>query len=455
MTIELTPNGVACNMDCPYCYQKPMRDAGNISHGYDMAKMKEGLLKEGGAFALFGGEPLLLPLDDLEELFAFGLERYGSNGLQTNGSLITPEHVALFKRYRAYVGISVDGPGDLNDNRWMGSFEKTRIATAASMRAIEMLCQAGIAPSLIITLHRANALGEHLTRLLQWFRDLEQIGVRYIRLHLLEVENEHIRNTLALTIDENIDALLRLYDFQKATSLQFDLFREMAQLLLGNDYNSTCIWNACDPYTTAAVRGVDGQGVSSNCGRTNKDGVNWQKADKPGFERQIALYSTPQSDLGCQGCRFFFACKGQCPGTAEHGDWRNRSEHCEIWKALFEQIEGDLRGLGFEPLSMSTKRLELEARMLEAWANGQNISIQNALRNSAAPCPDREHGDHWDAPDGYHHSDGAFDIHGDSGKTIMHGDSNARLDATYMGQPGRTSNLGTTTSTYPVRLVPS
>ncbi len=31
-------------------------------------------------------------------------------------------------------------------------------------------------------------------------------------------------------------------------------------------------------------------------------------------------------------------CKGQCPGTAIDRDWRNRSEHCAVWKALFADL---------------------------------------------------------------------------------------------------------------------
>jgi uncharacterized protein len=430
LTIELTPNGVACNLDCPYCYQKPMRDAGNISQGYDLKLMIEGLKREGGAFALFGGEALLMPLDDLETIFAFGLSTYGSNGIQTNGTLITLDHLLLFEKYKVHVGISVDGPDELNDSRWAGSLGATREATAKSMAAIRALTLRGMAPSLIVTLYRGNAIGKRLEQLIEWFGELESWGVYSIRLHLLEVDNAHVADTMAMSAEENVVALRRLYEFQKHTKIRFDLFGEMAKLLMGDDGSATCIWNACDPYTTAAVRGVNGQGESSNCGRTNKDGVDWQKSSTVGHERQVFLHQTPQSDLGCQDCRFFFACKGQCPGTAEEGDWRNRSEHCAIWMAMFEQIEGDLLGLGQRPISREAWLPKLEQVMLAEWEAGRNISIREGVRavmTGEAPSqrPDQEHGDHWDAPDGTEHTDGPITVHGDQGQTKMHGDSNA------------------------------
>src|SRR5215475_14211272 len=105
MSVELRPLGVLCNIQCHYCYQDPQRDAGNVSKHYDVAKMKEAIATEGGPFTLFGGEPLLLPLPDLEEIWDWGHRRYGRNQLQTNGTLITDEHVRLFRQYAVQVGI--------------------------------------------------------------------------------------------------------------------------------------------------------------------------------------------------------------------------------------------------------------------------------------------------------------------------------------------------------------
>lgn len=409
-----------------------MRDAGNISNGYDLAKMIEGLEREGGPFTVFGGEALLTPLPVLEEIFKYGYDKFGNNAVQSNGALITPAHVELFKQYKVHVGLSLDGPGDLNDSRWAGSLEKTRAATRDSFEGLRLLLEAGLTPSIIVTLYRGNAVGMKLDKLMMWFYRLDDVGVRSIRLHLLEVENDVVRRDMALTTEENITALLALYKFQSKTQIQFDLFQEMKRLLMGDDQGATCIWNACDPYTTVAVRGINGQGESSNCGRTNKEGIDWQKASQPGHERQVTLYNTPQAQLGCQDCRFFFACKGQCPGTAEQGDWRNRSEHCAIWMALFERMERDLIYEGFVPLSCDmTLRLKVDQVMLKYWEQGQNISIVDALsyaQTGRIPMVQKtqQHGDHWDAPDGYQHTDGANVVHGDRGTTVMHGDSDAK-----------------------------
>ena len=129
MTVELRPLGVRCNIECQYCYQNPQRDAGNLPVGFDLGRMKAAIERAGANFTIFGGEPLLVPEHVLEELWALGYERFGSNGIQTNATLITDRHIALFKRYNVSVGISVDGPDDLNDARWAGTVARTREAT--------------------------------------------------------------------------------------------------------------------------------------------------------------------------------------------------------------------------------------------------------------------------------------------------------------------------------------
>jgi uncharacterized protein len=389
MAVVVMPIGVRCNLQCRYCYEDPQREAGNAGGFYDLAAIKDSVAREGnGPFLLFGGEPLLLPKEVLRDLWAWGLDRYGANIVQTNGSLIDGEHVDLFKQYKVRVGISVDGPGDLNDARWQGTPEKTRAATARTEEAIRRLCAEGIPPSLIVILHRLNATREVLPRLIAWFENLSSIGVRRIGLHLLEIESETVQRSLALSVQENVDALLRLREFQAdIPKIEFSLLRDIDSLMLGNDEDARCIWRACDPYTTAAVRGVGGHGERTKCGRVIKDGVDFLRDSEEGFERYVALYQTPYEAGGCQGCRFFLMCRGQCPGTAIGGDWRNRSEQCPIWMKVFERVEADLVRAGKQPLSKAPERAEVELEMLRNWEAGNNRTVSSILKAGVGRSP--------------------------------------------------------------------
>lgn len=95
MTIELRPFGVNCNLSCRYCYQLAQRQVDNYTKEYSMDAMKKTLEKEGGPFSLFGGEALLVPEKDLEEIFAWGYKQYRRNSIQTNGTLINENHIKI------------------------------------------------------------------------------------------------------------------------------------------------------------------------------------------------------------------------------------------------------------------------------------------------------------------------------------------------------------------------
>jgi uncharacterized protein len=392
MSVEIRPLGVKCNISCHYCYQNSIRAMGGNAKEYDLSRIKEAVLAKGGPFTLFGGEPLLLPMADLEDLFAWGFARFGSSSIQTNAVLLSEPHIELFRKYRVNVGVSIDGPDECNSARWAGSAARTLDATKKVERALEKLLAAGIRPSVITTLHRFNATAAMLPRLIDWFRYLDRIGVRFARIHLLEVDSGAVQQSLALSASENAAAMLALGELERTElqTLKFDLFGEIEALLLAKDNGVSCVWRACDAYTTEAVQGIEGHGAASNCGRTNKAGVDYVKADSSGYERYLALYHTPHQHGGCKDCRFFLMCKGQCPGTSIDGDWRNRTEHCEIWFRLFEHVESRLCEEGYVPVSQDRHRASLEAAMLAEWVQRRNptlAAVLGKMRKQAAAKP--------------------------------------------------------------------
>lgn len=383
ITVEYNPVGIACNIACGYCYQDPMREAGNINVPRNWPRVKQQLERAGRDFSVFGGEALLAPLAHLEEVFAFGYGKFGQNGIQTNGSLITDAHIDLFERYKVHVGISIDGPSELNRVRCEPPL------TERTLTAIDKLCARGLYPSIITTIHRGNA---DLVQLLAWFDALAAKGIRYLNLHELEVECG--RESLALSEEDNIRTYLQIYEWAKTSTMAVLPFQDIRRLLTEEYPQVMCTWNHCDPLTTAAVQGINPNGELSNCGRTNKDGVNWLKGDHPGFERTLLLAQTPQEHGGCKDCTYFVFCKGHCPGTAIDGDWRNRTVNCRFWYALFERIERDCHP---DALLSSFDKERMKRRLL--WS-----VMPDHVEGSHGDA----HGDSWghlDVPHGDEHHD--------------------------------------------------
>ena len=393
MSVEVNVVGTQCKLACSYCYQLPVRQATkNRAPVLNHEAIQTAVLAANpgpAGFSVFGGEPLLAKVEDLERIWAFGLERYGSNGIQTSGAPITEEHLALFKRYKVHVGFSIDGPGALNDARVAGSPAATRAATAHSIAMMGRCLTDGIGCSLIVTLHRLNAAPDRLPELLDWFRKLDAAGLSNARLHLLERDGPG-GERLALTDEENTAALFAARDLQEEMRLRFDVFSDIENKLRDQGGSASCVWNGCDPWTTPAVHGIEADGSRSLCQRVHKDGQKWSPADSRSNIRQQVLWSTPQNQGGCNGCRFFLQCGGHCPGTAIDGDWRNRTLDCRTWFALMERIEGEMVSRGESPASLAP---DLEARI------ERSLTLSNAGGHGDAhgdsPHGD-EHGDHTD-----------------------------------------------------------
>lgn len=380
MTIELKPLGNKCNIECTYCYQKFMRED-EITSQYNIPLMLNtadkaliGARKDSKHFSVFGGEPLLVPINDLEKLFKHGFEKYGRNNIQTNGTLITESHINLFRKYNVFVGISIDGPNSLNDARRVGNIEATRENTRKTEENISKLLSVNIVPSLIVTLHRINY--SQLDVFLDWIKYLEEKGIKYLRLHFMENDD---CNDLVLKEEELTNFVMKILELN--SSIRFDIFDDIQKLLLYKEEELedqggvSCTWNGCDAYTTPAVQGIKGDGSLGNCGRTNKRGIDYLKADEHGKERVRALFYTAQEYKGCKDCRFFYACKGHCPGEGEFKDWRNRTEFCGTIKAIFTEFENRIEKIGRVPISKNEglrKKLELEVLGGEGWDGVHN-----------------------------------------------------------------------------------
>lgn len=410
MSIELLPVGMRCDLACTGCYEHSMREAGNEGGEYDLQLMLKaaeaaGVGKPNGNGGVtgatgFGGEFLLTPIKDIEKILEHMKGLNAPFGIQTNGTMITERHIELFKKYRVSVGVSVDGPEELNDWRVAKVDEKnmhrqleiTRKKTEMSIRNLERLLQEGISTSLIITLSKFNAGDVRYIRLVEWLNSLSAKGLRYLNIHLLETHDRDGEQDHLLTQLQQIIVLRYIRKYLKGFS-HVSPFDDIKSKLTGG--NANCVWNHCSPYSTPAVTGIAGDGQAARCGRLNTDGVTWERSAQHSHERYVALYLRPMEIGGCGGCRFFTTCGGQCPGEGEGYDWRAKTIHCKTLYALMEDAEKELVAEGKEPVSMSLKRPALEAQLLAQWT-GQPTVTSNKPHGDA-PHGDRPHGDHTDS----------------------------------------------------------
>ena len=128
-SLLIKPASAVCNLDCAYCFYLD-REA-DPYQALPARRMTTDTLERlvdtylfysypESIFAFQGGEPTLAGLPFFEKLVEFE-QRFGRNGqtvsnaLQTNGILLDKNWCDLFREYQWLVGLSLDGPEEVND----------------------------------------------------------------------------------------------------------------------------------------------------------------------------------------------------------------------------------------------------------------------------------------------------------------------------------------------------
>lgn len=128
--VFVKPVGAICNLACQYCYYTEKEQLYPEKSGFRMPDdlLEEYIIQHIGAssgpelfFSWHGGEPTLAGLQFFERVIGLQQKHLPanwsiSNGLQTNGTLLSHEWCRFLKKENFVVGISLDGPGELHSS---------------------------------------------------------------------------------------------------------------------------------------------------------------------------------------------------------------------------------------------------------------------------------------------------------------------------------------------------
>lgn len=326
---------LGCNLACKGCYEGEIFAKGKPA-AYDLAKFIQGVKNgPGGTFTMHGGEALLMPLNDLRTVFAAVKDMGRPIAIQTNLTIVTDATLDLFQEYGVQVGVSLNGPNDLNGAR------SDPHMTDRIHRNIEKALHRGLQVGIIVTLSKTNAeYDDRVNTLIKWAHHWGEKGVDSFRFNLMfNGGDEELWPDRARVVYEKLAEAT--FADPKHRWLPF---REMADNLMGLGL-SPCWFKPCDPYHTDAVHAVLGQGEAANCLRTAHDGTAYLRTEERSFPRQDILYQIHWGDGGCGDCRYWNVCHGGCPAEGEGNDWRNKTRFCGAILSTYNLIEGKLRGL--------------------------------------------------------------------------------------------------------------
>lgn len=141
-----------CNLKCIHCYSSsrniPYRDELTTEEGKALIA---DLAAFGSPVILFsGGEPLIRK--DLPELAQYAVDRGMRAVISTNGTLLTPERIRVFREIGlSYIGVSLDGLQETHD-----FFRGVPGTFVRAMRGIRASRDAGIKVGVRFTVNRHN-----------------------------------------------------------------------------------------------------------------------------------------------------------------------------------------------------------------------------------------------------------------------------------------------------------
>jgi uncharacterized protein len=327
-----------CNLACDYCYYstcagKPGNTINKIESTLLENFIKQYMaISEGNvSFAWQGGEPLLAGLEFFEKVVALQAlyappNTLISNSLQTNGTLINDRWAAFFKRYHFLIGVSLDGPQEIHDQRRVdaigqGSFERV-------MKGISHLQQQDVEFNILSVIHRNNV--GNAKELFQFYDQEKFDFVQFIpcmQFHSkridqpgdYEITSEEYGNFLCEAFDywynngnpviseRFFDNMLNVYAHREA---QTCIHRESCSKTLILEHNGDAF--PCDFYIHP----------DWNLGNVGTDSLT-SILDHPKYDEFLRL--KPRLPEACRTCSWLHLCFGGCP--------RNRRWNVDMLKS--------------------------------------------------------------------------------------------------------------------------
>jgi len=199
-----------CNMNCKYCFVEKSAPRNRIISLETVKRLFDELEIHSPSQSIqliwHGGEPLLASLDFFQGVINLQKEykKEYVNSIQTNGTLLTEEFARFFKENTFEIGVSLDGPKQLNDlvrvyRSGKSSFEKV-------VNNMMILKKLKIHFGLLSTLSKANVRN---AREIYSFCKEYELPLKFSLLYFSGNARENL-DLLSVTPDECAEFLLEL-----------------------------------------------------------------------------------------------------------------------------------------------------------------------------------------------------------------------------------------------------
>lgn len=322
-----------CNLACKYCY------AGSTHLKEDMdfetAAQTLDLFSDQPMKVQFaGGEPLLnYPLICQVVDYVKAKKYNASFQMQTNGTCITPEIAAGLKKMKIALGVSLDGPPEVN--------EFTRGKTREVIAGIQCLADEGIKINLnsVVTSHSVMQLPK-LVNFAYYLGNIGGIGLDLLRDAGRARDNpDTIKKAtpeqLKQALSEMVEASRELYELTDKKIVIREIHEARQRLKMSACSKEYCYASCGRSYVVLP------KGDVYPCGSLIDHPAYYMGNVKNQSLKSIAIGKSEPVD--CKTCEFHAVCPGGCPSRLliNGKDGEALSLDCVLKKAVFEIARND------------------------------------------------------------------------------------------------------------------
>lgn len=368
-----------CNLNCSYCYVYNKADSTWRNRPAIMPdsvfttaldRIREHCLlsgQESVEISYHGGEPCLVGAERFARWCQEARAKLGDItnvrfAIQTNGTLVTPEWLEVFRAHRVSVGVSLDGPAHINDvyrvdKKGRGSYARIEAGT-------EALLNAGINVGVLAVIQLGvDGLSVH--------KHLTQMGFKSINYLLPHFSHDTIAEIKAVYGPTPCaDYLLPILNFwwEKGTiDQEITLFWQMSRVVLGGSSLTDLFGNRLLSFvfveTDGSIEGLDtlragAHGLADT--RLNVKDQRFLDIRRVSDLHRQAIFDGIATPTECKDCVEVLTCGGghlaDRYSSARGVD--NRSIWCDDLLALFGRVR---ELLGVSPRETLLRREALRA----------------------------------------------------------------------------------------------
>ena len=356
-SLLIKPASAVCNLDCAYCFY--LDRAADPYKALPARRMALDTLERlvdtylfysfpNSVFAFQGGEPTLAGLPFFEKLISLE-KQYGRNGqtvsnaLQTNAVLLDKNWCDLFCGYNWLLGVSLDGPEELNDAY---RFNKDGRGTwKRVIQSVELLQANKVEFNILCVLSQANV---HRPKdLYRFYRDL---GIDHIQfIPLAEFDEQGSPRPFTISADQYGRFLCEVFDvwWPDRHKVRIRFFDNIAEALAGQRPGNCTMHETCDSYVVVEYNGdvyPCDFFVESSWKLGNIELDSWPEIARRRRRYNFASKKT-LAHLECQVCEYQSICHGGCPKFrhARQGRFEDLDYFCEAYKMIYARSTGPLR----------------------------------------------------------------------------------------------------------------